>query len=62
MNNLSSNKLHIKSMENIEGGCVTGGVNAAVTGFCTLGSFLNPFVAIGCGGYGVYQLFSCAQR
>ena len=49
-----------REMELVEaGGCVTGKTNAFITGFCTVGSFLNPFVAGGCGAYGVYQLFAC---
>ncbi|WP_031528291.1 Blp family class II bacteriocin [Dyadobacter crusticola] len=62
MEKLSFKTLSPEEMAKIEGGsgyCVTGGVNGAITGFCTVGSFLNPWVAGGCTAYGAWQYFAC---
>lgn len=61
MEKLSLRVLTAQEMEKIEGGsgCVTGGANGVVTGFCLVGSFLNPFVAGGCAGYTLWQYFNC---
>lgn len=54
--------LSMDDMVKIEGGkssCVTGAVNDVATGFCFVGSFLNPVVELACAGYGLWQYFAC---
>jgi|LakMenE18May11ns_1017448.scaffolds.fasta_scaffold9844436_2 hypothetical protein len=62
MQQLFSKELSLIAMANLEGGsdkCVKGGTNGVITGFCLVGSFLNPFVAVGCAGYGLWQYVNC---
>jgi hypothetical protein len=49
-------------MASLEGGndkCVKGGTNEVITGFCLVGSFLNPVIAVSCAGYGLWQYVNC---
>ena len=52
-------KINLKKIELITGlGPCSGNGGAFVAGFCAIGGFLNPVVAVGCAVTGVY----CATR
>lgn len=64
MKNFSLKELSMDEMAKVEGSknqnlCVTGAVNDVATGFCLIGSFLNPYVEAACVGYGLWQYFAC---